>query len=100
MEFGGRCPLRVTRLGDVEPPRLAPLMVSMKVPSSHVTWDILPTMAPLHSAWLPFTTFGLTLKVLSHKPKWGLMRRKASHTMINAKILRMKLGARSWKSRP
>ena len=44
-------------------------MVSMKVPSSHVTWDI-----------LPFTTFDLTLKVLSHKPKWGWMQRKASHT--------------------
>ena len=25
LEFGGRCPLRVTRLGDVEPPRLPPL---------------------------------------------------------------------------
>ena len=24
-EFGGRCPFRVTRLGDVEPPRLPPL---------------------------------------------------------------------------
>ena len=24
-EFGGRCPFRVTRLGDVEPPRLLPL---------------------------------------------------------------------------
>ena len=75
-------------------------MVSTKVHSSHVTWDILPTMAPPHSAWLPFTTFGLTLKVLSHKPKWGWMQRKASHTTINAEMLRMKFGARSWKSRP
>ena len=24
-EFGGRCPFRITRLGDVEPPRLPPL---------------------------------------------------------------------------
>ena len=24
LEFGGRCPFRVTRLGDVEPPRLPP----------------------------------------------------------------------------
>ena len=49
---------------------------------------------------MPFTTFGLTLKVLSHKPKWGWMQRKASHTTINAEMLRMKFGARSWKSRP
>ena len=27
-------------------------------------------------------------------------KKKASHTTINAKILRMKFGARSWKSRP
>ena len=72
-------------------------MVSTKVPSSQVTLDILPTMALPHSAWLPFTTFGLTLKVLSHKPKWGWMQRKASHTTINAKMLKMKFGARSWK---
>ena len=45
-------------------------------------------MAPLHSAWRPLTTFGLTLNVFSHKPKWGLMRRKASHTMIHADIVR------------
>ena len=24
LEFGGRCPFRVTRLGDIEPPRLPP----------------------------------------------------------------------------
>ena len=28
------------------------------------------------------------------------MRRKASHTTINTEMLRMKFGARSWKSRP
>ena len=67
-------------------------MVSTKEPSSHITLGILPTMAPPHSAWWPPTTFGLTLKVFSHKPKWGLMRRKASHTTINVEMLRMKFG--------
>ena len=75
-------------------------MVSTKEPSSHVTLGILPTMVPQHSAWRLLTTFGLTLKVFNHKPKWGLMRRKASHMTINAEMLRMKLGARSWKSSP
>ena len=56
---------------------------------------ILRTMVLPHSAWTPFTTFGLTLKVLSHKPKWGRMQRKASHTTINTEMLSMKLGARS-----
>ena len=56
---------------------------------------ILPTMAPLHSACWPTTIFGFTLKIFSHRPKWGLMRTKASHTTINAEMLRMKLGARS-----
>ena len=65
-----------------------------------MTLGILPTMAPPHSAWVPRTTFVLTLKVLSHRPKWGRMRKKASHTMINAEMLRTKFGARSWKSRP
>ena len=41
-----------------------------------MTLGILPTMAPLHSACWPTTTFGLTLKVFSHRPKWGLMRRE------------------------
>ena len=70
-------------------------MVSTKEPSSHVTLGILPTMAPPHSAYWLTTTFGLTLKVFSHRPKWGLMRRKASQTTINAEMFRMKLGARS-----
>src|SRR3954462_13780396 len=39
-------------------------------------------MAPPHSAWVPDTTLGLTLKVLSQRPKWGRTRRKASHTTI------------------
>ena len=43
----------------------------MKAPSSQVTLGILPTMAPPHFAWLPFTTFGLTLKVFS-QAKVGL----------------------------
>ena len=59
---------------------------------------ILPTMAPPHSAWTPFTTFGLTLKVFSHKPKWGWIQSKASHTTINAEMLRKEFGDRSWKS--
>ena len=75
-------------------------MVSTKVPSSHVTWDILPTIAPPHSAWLRFTTFGLTLKVLSHKPKWGWMQRKASHTTINAEIVEDEIGGQIMKIQP
>ena len=59
--------------------------------------QIVPTPEP---AWRPPTTFGLTLKIFSHRPKWGLMRRKASHTTINAEMLRMKFRARSWKSGP
>ena len=55
--------------GDARDPDCHPFMVSMKEPSSHVTLGILPTMAPTHSAWRPLTTFGLTLKVYSHKPK-------------------------------
>ena len=39
--------------------------------------------------------FGMWLKIFVHRPKWGLMRRKASHMTINAEMLRMKLGARS-----
>ena len=70
-------------------------MVSTKEPSSHVTLGILPTMVPPHSTCRPLTTFGLTLKIFSHRPKWGLMQGKASHTTINAEMLRMKLGARS-----
>src|SRR3954466_9208257 len=81
-------------------PDCHPFRVYTKEPSSHRTLGILPAMAPSHSAWLPRTTFGLTLKVLSHRPKWGWMQRKASHTAINAKMLRMKFGARSWKSMP
>ena len=27
------------------------------------------------------------MKVFNHKPKWGLMRRKASHTTINTEIV-------------
>ena len=42
--------------------------------------------------------FGFTLKVLSHKPKWGVMWRKASHKTINDEMWRMESGARSWKS--
>ena len=69
LEFGGRCPFRVTWLGDVEPPRLPPFDGSTKEPSSHVTLGILPAMAPPHSACRPPTTFGLTLKIFSHRPK-------------------------------
>src|SRR3954465_2920583 len=76
-------------------PDCHPFRVSTKEPSSHGTLAILPAMAPLHSAWLSRTTLGLTLKVLSHRPKWGRMQRKASHTTINAEMLRTKFGARS-----
>ena len=74
-------------------PDCHPFMVSTKVPSSHVMLGIFPTMAPPHSTCQPLTTFGLTLKVFSHKPKWGLTQRKASHTTINAEMLRMKFGS-------
>ena len=60
-----------------------------------MTLGILPTMAPPHSACWPPTTFGLILKVFNHRPKWGRMQRKASHTTMNAEILRTKFGARS-----
>ena len=56
-----------------------------------MTLGIFPTMAPPHSACWPTTTFGLTLKVFSHRLKWGLMRSKASHTTINAEMLRIKV---------
>ena len=68
---------------------------SLKVPVGHVTLGILLTMAPPHSACSPFTTLGFTLKIFSHKPKWGEMRRKASHTTINVEMLRKELGDRS-----
>ena len=67
-------------------------MVSTKEPSSQVTLGILSTMAPPHSACWPLTFFGFTQKIRSHRLKWGLMRRKASHTMINAEMLRTKFG--------
>ena len=51
---------------------------------------ILPAMAPLHSACWPPTTLSLILKVFNHRPNWGRMRRKASHTTMNAKMLRTK----------
>ena len=44
--------------------------------------------------------FGLWLKTFNVKPKVvGWMQRKGSHTTMNAEMLRMKFGARSWKSR-
>ena len=92
-EFGGRRPVGIAWLGDVEPPDCHPFTVSTKEPTSQVTLGILPTMAPPHSACWPLTIFGLTLKICSHRPKWGLMRRKASHTTINAEMLRTKFGA-------
>ena len=38
---------------------------------------------------------GFMLKIFSHKLKWGEIRRKASHTTINVKMLRKELGDRS-----
>ena len=56
---------------------------------------ILLTIAPPHSACFPLTTLGFTLKIFSHKPKCGEMRRKASHTTMNVEMLRKELGDRS-----
>ena len=40
----------------------------------------------------PPTTLGFTLKIFSHEPKCGEMRRKASHTTMNVEMLRKELG--------
>ena len=71
-------------------------MDSLNLPDGHLTLGILLTMAPPHSACSPpTTTFDLTLKIFSHKPKWGWMQRKASHTTMNVEMLRKELGDRS-----
>ena len=88
-------PLFTARFGDIDPLLLPLLDGSLKAPVGHVTLGILLTMAPPHSACSLFTTLGFTLKIFSHKSKCGEMRRKASHTTINAEMLMMKLGARS-----
>ena len=54
-------------------------------------------MAPPHSACWPSTTFGFTLKTLSHRPKWGGMRRNASHIIMDAERLRKEFGGKIMK---
>jgi hypothetical protein len=58
----------------------------MKEPFGQGVWASLLTIAPPHSACFPSTTFGFILKVLSHKPKCGGVRRKASHMTMNAEM--------------
>src|SRR3954464_6001072 len=52
-------------------PACHPFGDSTHEPSNQRTLAILPAIAPPHSAWVPDTTLGLTLKVLSQRPKWG-----------------------------
>ena len=99
-EFWGRCPIRVTRLGDVEPPRLPPfdgfhegaLKPCNVGHLAHHGASAL-RLAALHN--LRLDTEGL-----EPQAEVGLDAEEGLTHEINAEILRMKFETRSWKSRP
>ena len=99
-EFGGRCPFGITRLGDVEPPRLPPLDGLHEGPFEP---DDIGHLAQHGASALRLSALHhlrLDVEGLEPQAEVGLDAEKASHTMINTEMLRMKFGARSWKSRP
>ena len=95
MEFGSSVPLFAASLSDVEPlllPLLDGLIKGACRPCDH---GHLAHHGASALGVLAVTTLGFTLKIFSHKPKCGEMRRKASHTTMNVEMLRKDLGDRS-----